>query len=254
MERIRRLNGYQKSILILMMVMALIFAVVYAKTISSVGYRYNDAILVPMQENENMVYSGRMKGRKACFIVSDHTVIFQHGDKTYDIYTVKEDPSAIPSDNDMAERMTGVEILEGEEILFRGGIVNLGDFYWLCSEDGTSDNMIGVSFMTSDGIERDADGNPIDRMKPTASTLYELTHDPELTHKGEALAWFGAVLICMLNAGYILFADELFRFNLGFQIRHAERAEPSDWEIARRHIEWLALAMAAFVIFVLGLQ
>ena len=107
--------------------------------------------------------------------------------------------------------------------------------------------------MTGDGIERDENGNPIDRMKPTVSTIYELTNNPELTHKGDGLAWFGAVFICILNAVSILFADELFRWNLAFQIRDAERAEPSDWEIAGRYIGWTILAFMAFMIFMLGL-
>ena len=42
-----------------MVAMILIFAVIYPKTISRVGYRYNDEILVPNQENGNIVYSGK---------------------------------------------------------------------------------------------------------------------------------------------------------------------------------------------------
>lgn len=37
MERIKRLNWYQKSILIFMLAMALVFAVVYHMTIARVG-------------------------------------------------------------------------------------------------------------------------------------------------------------------------------------------------------------------------
>ena len=62
MGKIKSLNGYQKGILIFMIAMALIFAVIYPKIISRVGYRYNDAILVPTQENGNTVYSGKIKG------------------------------------------------------------------------------------------------------------------------------------------------------------------------------------------------
>ena len=51
MERIKGLNLYQKGLLIFMTVITLIFAIVYPMTISKVGYRYNDAILVPIQEN-----------------------------------------------------------------------------------------------------------------------------------------------------------------------------------------------------------
>ena len=75
-----------------------------------------------------------------------------------------------------------------------------------------------------------------------------------MTHKGEGLAWFGAVLICILNAVSILFADELFRFNLLFQIRNVEHAEPSDWEIVGRYIGWTVMTIMAFVIFIRGLQ
>ncbi len=253
MERIKSLNLYQKSILILMTAMALIFAVIYPKTISRVGYRYNDAILIPTQENGSTLYSGKIKGQQACFIVSDNTVVFQYGDKTYGTYTIKEDPTAIPNDNDMKDSMDGIEVLEGNEILFRGGVIDLGDFYWFHSEDGTSDSMIHFSYMTSDGIERDENGNPIDRMKPTVSTIYELMNNPELTHKGDGRAWFGAVFICIINALSILFADELFRWNLAFQIRNVEKAEPSDWEIAGRYIGWTVIAIMALMVFILGL-
>ena len=56
MEKIKRLNRYQKGILILMIAMAMIFAVIYPTTISRVGYRYNDAILVPTEENGKTIY------------------------------------------------------------------------------------------------------------------------------------------------------------------------------------------------------
>ena len=83
MERIKNLNLYQKSILILMLVMALFFAVLYPMTISKVGYEYQNSVLVPHQENGNTVYSGKLKGEQATFTVTeDKTVILQRGDKT----------------------------------------------------------------------------------------------------------------------------------------------------------------------------
>ena len=57
--------------------MTLIFAVIYIKTISKVGYRYHDAILVPTQEKGDTVYSGKIKGERAEFVGSnDNTVTF----------------------------------------------------------------------------------------------------------------------------------------------------------------------------------
>lgn len=254
MQRIKDLNYYQKGILIITIAMALVFAIIYPKTISRVGYRYNDAILVQTQENGNTLYSGTIKGKEACFTVSNNTVLLQYGDKTYGTYTVKEDPTAIPEKDDLKSSMTGIEVLEGDTVIFRGGVLDVGDFYWLYNEDGTMDNMIGISYTTSDGIERDENGNPIDRMKPTVSTIYELINNPELTHKGEGLAWFGAVFISILNVVSILFADELFRFNLSFRVRDAYSAEPSEWEVAGRYIGWTVITIMVLVIYITGLQ
>lgn len=254
MQRIKDLNYYQKGILIITIAMALVFAVIYPKTISRVGYRYNDAILVQTQENGNTLYSGTIKGKEACFTVSNNTVLLQYGDKTYGTYTVNEDPTAIPEKDDLKSSMTGIEVLEGDTVIFRGGVLDVGDSYRLYNEDGTMDNMIGISYTTSDGIERDENGNPIDRMKPTVSTIYELINNPELTHKGEGLAWFGAVFISILNVVSILFADELFRFNLSFRVRDAYSAEPSEWEVAGRYIVWTVITIMVLVIYITGLQ
>ena len=254
MERIKGLNRYQKGLLIFMIVMTLIFAVIYPRTISRVGYRYNDAILVPTQENGKILYTGKIQGKQAQFIVSeDKSIVFQYGDKSYGTYTMKEDPTAIPKDEELAEEMTGVEIRNGDKLLFRGGVWDSGDFCWLYNEDGSLDS-IGFSFVTEDGIERDENGNVIDKMEPSASNIYELLNGPELTHKGETLAWFGAVFICILNTLTMLFVDELFRWNLAFQIRNVENAVPSDWEIAQRYIAWTAMTIMALVLFIMGLQ
>ena len=43
-------------------------------------------------------------------------------------------------------------------------------------------------------------------------------------------------LLSFITAIYILFADEIFRWNLSLQIRNADQAEPSDLEIAGRYI------------------
>lgn len=254
MEKIKNLSCYQKGVLIFMAVMALIFSVVYFVTVSRVGFKYKNTIFVPGQENGSTIYSGKLKGEQAHFTVSeDKTVVFQYGDKIFGPYTAKEDPTAIPKDEEMAEYMTGVELRQGDSILFRGGVLDHGGGYWLYNEDGTLDHF-GISYVTGDGIERDENGNVIDPVEPSASTILNLMDDPELTHKGEGIAWFGAVFLCVLNALLILFADELFRWNLKFQIRNAEHAEPSEWEMERRYISWTVLAAAVPVLFIMGLQ
>lgn len=255
MNKIKSLNTYQKAILIIMVAMSLIFAFIYLKTISKVGFRYNETILVPSQEDESTMYSGRIKGEKACFTVANNSVVFQYGDKTYGPYTVYVDATAISKDNEMDGNMVGIEIHEGDSVYFRGGVVDLGDSYWLSSEDGTYNSMVGFSsYVDSDGIERYENGNPIDRMKPSVLAIYELLNGPKLTHKGEFFGWLGAVFICILNAIIMIYADTLFRWNLRFQIRNADDAEPSEFEIVGRYICWTVMTIEALVIFIIGLQ
>ena len=153
----------------------------------------------------------------------------------------------------MSGSMTGVELREGEDILFRGGVLDLGDFYWLYSEDGTDHNF-GVTVTTGDGRVYDADGNPVDLMKPTAYTILKLMNGPELTHKGIGTAWVGAVFTCILNGISILFADELFHLRLAFHVRYVDDVEPSEWEIAGRYFSWTVMTVLALVMFIVGLQ
>ena len=152
MARIRQLNWYQRGILILLLALALVFAVIYRVRIARVGFLYQDKIFVPSEENGATVYSGKISG------------------------------------------------------------------------------------------------------EPALSDILRLVYGPELTHKGSWLAWFGAVFISLLNAGSILYADELFRWDLSFQIQNAETAVASEWEMMKRYLSWTVLTIAVLVIYIVGLR
>ena len=189
------------------------------------------------------------------YMDEDKTVLFQYDGKTYGPYTAKDDATAIPKDSELRDDMVGVELRQGEEILFRGGVLDYGDYLWLYNEDGSrSIENLDITVTTNYGTVMDENGNVIDPMEPSVITILDLMGEPELTHKGNWLAWFGAVFICVLNVLSILFADELFRWNLRFQIRNVDHVEPSDFEIAGRYISWTVLIIMALVVFVMGLQ
>lgn len=244
LARVKVLGRYQKILLLLMAVMILAFTVIYPIVTARSGFLYEGTILVPSEEDGCTVYSEKIYGTAATFTVSaDKTVIFQYGNTVYGPYTVKEDPTAIPKDSDLQTQMTGIELRCGGEIVFRGGVVNSGDWRMLYNEDGSFDLLRSITATMSDGT-----------MEPSVSTILDLTDGPALTHKGTWLGWFGGVLICVIAALTMLFADELFRWNASFLVRNAEEAEPSDWEIAGRYITWTALPVMAAVIFILGLK
>ena len=244
-----------------MAVMVPVFAALYAVTIARVGFAYGNTILVPGHEDGNTVYSGRIQGKQASFTVyADGTVEFRHGDKLYGPYTAREDPSAIPKADSQGEPLggesvTGVELRCKGELLFRGCVVDYGDIRRLYNEDGTPANLnIGFWATTENGVVTDGNGNIIDQMEPSVSTILDLMAGPELSHKGAWSGWFVGVFLCILTAFSILFADELFRWNLALRIQNADRAEPSDWEIASRYISWTVLPVIAMFVFIEGLR
>lgn len=254
MEKIKQLGIFQKIVLAFLLFIVVLFYIIYALTIKKVGFEYKNSILMQEQENDVTVYSGKVKGEHAKFTVAaDKTVEFQYGDKIYGPYIAKENPDVIPREHALSEEMTGVEIYDGEEIFFCGGVMKSGDNYWLFNEEGEFTN-INMSWGTIDGVEMDLEGNIIDPMEPSVSNILDLMAGPKLTHKGEWLEWFYGVCVCAITAISILYADELFRWNLAFRIRNVEQAEPSEWEMTSRYIVWTILPILTVALFIVGLQ
>ena len=260
MERIKFLDRYQKGILLVLAAMAAAFAGIYAVVTSRVGYLYRDQILEPVTENGNTMYIADVQGEEWCFTVTpDRTVTFRCGENTYGPYTARVDPNAVPEDHDLAQHMTGVEVREKDEILFRGGIMPFGAYsesgrsWMMYHEDGSSFGLTSYAVL-SDGTMISGDGQPVDPMEPSVSNVLRLMEGPELTHKGEWYAWFAGLLISLITAGSILFADELFRWSLLFRVRDVELVEPSDWEITGRYIGWTVMTVLSLAAYITGLQ
>ena len=70
MKKYNALNKFKKGILLFTTILVLIFTVVYAKTINTVGIEYNNVILSPLIENGQTIYSGRVQGEDVSLTVS----------------------------------------------------------------------------------------------------------------------------------------------------------------------------------------
>lgn len=254
-ERLRALGRYQKAVLIILAVMLAMFTVLYPVTLSREGYLYGDALLVPERTDGATLYTGRVGGRDAAFTVYDGgEVEYRLGDRFFGPYTVEEDPSAVPEGDELDRvDMTGIVLRCGDETVYRGGMKRLGDGrIWLYPADGSSTGATIVAY--AGGKAYDGLGNEIDPDEPSAHTILELMSGPELEHKGQAGMWILGAILCAFCAVSILFTDELFRHSLRFQIRNADDAEPSDWEIASRYISWTMVPVFALAVFIMGLR
>lgn len=262
MKRIKSLNKFQKVILCFMTLIVFTYTAVYYKTTSKEGMLYlNHSILVPAQKSDDIEYSGQINGKQAVFIVSkDKTVVFKYDDRSYGPYVAQEDPTAIFQDAEIVEGIKGVVLKKNDEIIFRGSYYKVNDELYLLNEDGSLNLSSSLEMMNnqkiniSDEIRYDEEGNLIDPMEPSAFTILSLMQGVKLTHKGDWGMWFGALFVCILTAISILFADELFRWHLSFEIRNAKKVEASDWEMMSRYISWIILPIIAVAIFNIGLK
>ena len=254
MDRIKNLSIFQKVVLGLSVGLIVLFSVLYPVTISRKGILYRDAILVPKEEGGETVYSGKMGKRKVSFTVrGGDTVECRIGDKTYGPYVARPDETAAPSIPGLSLNLTGVVLSCGGETVFRGGIGEFGGSLALWNEDGT---MAGTALGFDGGFQYDSQGELIqkDYDEPGVEFILTLLYKPELTNKGDALGWFTGFVICMASILSILYADELFRWNLSFQINDVEKAEPSDWELTSRALSWVLLPIFALIVFLVGLH
>ena len=250
MNRFRELERFPKILLIALVLLVVVFAPIYGITASRLGYLHNGEIFVPRQENSLTLYETTVDDQLCVFTVTADTVTLLWGDKTYGPYTLREDPTAVPED--ISFPMTGIEILDGQKVYFRGGMTDEATDFWLVNEDGSHTD--SMSYTLSNGVEYDMNGNPIDHKKPVPYQIVSLLRGPELTHKGDWIGFLIGIFCAAATAVSILFADELFYLSICFRVENAETAEPSDWYIACRNFSWLLLTIFTGAAFFMGLQ
>ena len=258
-NRISKLNRYQKALLLGMALMIVVFAGIFVIAANREGCIYRNAFLVLSEENGSVVYTGKVDGKAATITVSpDKTVLFAFGEKRYGPYTVREDRAFVPA-GCRDEGLTGVEIRLGSELIFRGAYDpdGYGSGMVLYYEDEASEES-GITMQHGSVVYFDANGAIVDAWDdadaPSCADILELASDPEPVSRGNWSLYALGVFLCLVNAVMILFAYELFRFQMSFRIRNAQKAEPSDFEVDCWYISWTVMAVVAFACFMMSLR
>lgn len=250
-ERWQGLSTLQKILFLIQIGMIVIFAAAYLIVQRRYGFPYQDTLLYPSEVDGQTIYSGRAAGQQAQFTVSpDGTVAYRWGETSYGPFTVQLDPTAVPPDE--TADLIGVEVREGDAILFRGGWQDNSSFPVLIWEDGEMEPPFRMIF--SDGTAFGLDGQQVDAQKPMVSDLLQITSEPKLTHRGAGQFYFLGTFIAAANLLFLLFAEALFRRNLAWIIRQPEKAEPSEWELFMRKASWIILTFLALIAYMYGLN
>lgn len=129
----------KKVLLLVLAALVALFGVLYWRSAAGPeGVAYRDVLYFPTQEPDALVYTGKADGQTVSYAVgSDGSVTCRVGETVHGPYTIREDPSAVPQASELAGQMTGVELSCGGQLLFRGGVLDLGGRRLLYNTDGT---------------------------------------------------------------------------------------------------------------------
>lgn len=231
----------------------LLFLILYCTVGRQQIITYGGGYLRCRADGEVTTYTGKVDGQTAVFTVSPGPVVeYRRGDTLYGPYAILSDPTAVP-DSD-ASWLTGVEIREGDTLVFRGGWLTNSTIFSLFDENGEPyfpslndpDSPIRVEVA---GEYRSAAD-----YAPGPAAILRVALRPGVVQRGSFGFFLLGTLVCVLNAVSVLYADALFRWNLRFRIRSPEDAEPSDWELFSRWAGWIGLTILTLIIFYYGLN
>ena len=234
----------QKALLVILAAMTLVVLILFPIRRGQEGYAYHGQLFVAETVDGTTTYTGKFIDEEAVFAVTpDRVVHYRQGDKEYGPYTITEDPSAYPTEGQLASKLsgTGIEICRADEVIFRGGYSEQAGMFWLFEEDGDMVTVGGAYTIPDRGGE------------PDLAAVLDLWMGPELTHKGDGMLLFYGLICAAMAVVMILFAEAMFELRMARQVRDPYDVEPSDWELFSRAMGQVILTVAAGIIYIQAL-
>lgn len=244
MKKIRRLPRFERRFVTAIALMVALFTVLYIAVTLRSGIIYNGAFLVRSKEGNSTVYSGKLKGTDMRFTIDEAmNVTYQYGDKRFTPYTLKE---VTLDESDKSRGYKGVEIWQNGELIYYVKVVNNSVYGYSNYETGGQSYFFGFDAPPEEQDSPDK--------APSPQTAVKFAYGLDKTHKGSWLLYAIGLIISILSCLQIIYADELFRFNMSFFIRNSAQAEPSEYEMVTRELRWVMLPILALIIFIVGLN
>ena len=100
----------------------------------------------------------------------------------------------------------------------------------------------------------DTNGIRHDMEEPSLADIAALILGPKIEHNGSWAMWFIGCMLAVADIAFMIYSEELFRWQLSFLIRRPQEAEPSDWELSSRYLYWTGLTVITAMIFLIGLK
>lgn len=239
----------QKAILLILLVMAVVFAVLTGVVRTKKGVTFEDGLLSISREGERTVYSGRAEGQKVTVTVypdgEAQVVELAVGTLIDHIYRVEYPGGTIESPLGEYRRIRitvkGKTFLE--ETLFEGGYNPHASFAYaaFCNANGDSDLLAYSRFVTSSGIWHDYELMP--------SQVVRFAHGPSTTCRGDWLIYALGVFLSLITAVAAAFPEHLFHWNHFLSVRDPE---PTDFYMDCQRVSWVIVTAVVLGVYIWG--
>lgn len=246
-ERWGEMDQGRRIVLLIQPILFLLFLILFFTYGRQSVLPWLDGTLRCKQRGEDLVYTGRVEGGHLVqfTVTPGPTVEFRLEGELQGTYTIAEDPSAIPAEpaemNPYGwEGYTGVEIQKDGRVWFRGAY-NPDTPFGLFDEDGTS-LFISIRAFTSTSVP-----------DPEPGDILSIAYNPAASPRGEGALLLLGLFVSVACALSLFFEDQLFRWNLSFQIQDPDSAEPSEWELFGRWVGWIALTGLELFCYLAGI-
>ena len=235
----------QKAILIILLVMAVAFAVITGVVRSGKGIAFEDGLLYLGSEQGRTFYSGRIRMEDVTVTTysegETQAVELKVGELIDHTYRVEYPGGVIQSDGHGDYRRLRITLTDAygrESVLLDGGYNPDSPFYPLCDANGEP----AVGVYVSNGSWHNYKLRPM-------QVLTFAEGGSGTACRGDWLVYGMGVLVSLITALAAAFPEELFYLS---HFMSVQDPEPTDFYMACQRVSWVIVTFAALIIYIVG--
>ncbi len=238
----------QKIILILLLAMAVIFAVLTAVSRSRPGVAFHDTLLRISQTGDRTVYSGSLRGSEIAVASrpegEDTEVTLSVDGRLRHTYRLERLEGSIATDYGFGALARRIRITEDGAVTFEGGVLPDGDSFYLVDEDGF--------IFTGAALTVVGQSNPVaSAPNLTAWQVVSFAGGQARSVRGSWGVYGAALLLSVICALNTAFPRGMFYLAHMLSVRDPE---PTEFYLSVQRLSCVALTVVAFAAYLYGLR
>lgn len=226
---------FQKSVLIILAAMIVVFGVVNGFNQTREGILFRDKFLRREEVTDADCFTGKVEGESVTILRwyggedGARTITLRVGERIRDTYTVYQgEPMISLNDTISGLQVPTVRITKNDGVIFEGGYQESSGVFF------TSDGKF--SAVTIDGTMYGSGADPWEDYTVPKSFLMDMVLGPTLVTRGNWGLYALTVLLTVMTMVDVAYPDTLFRWRYRWRVKNPE---PTDDYRSMQHLGWV---------------